>query len=71
MNDLTMTETEEKAYRSGHYAMRRGRNRNSNPHHCATSRASDKYWAWFRGFDDAKAAINRLNQQSPNMEKGK
>lgn len=53
-----LTPAEDRAYRSGRAAFKKGKKRSDNPGHCATPQASDKYWAWFRGFDEAEAEAN-------------
>ncbi len=54
------TPAEERAYRSGRAAFTRGKDRSENPGHCASSRAAGTYWAWFNGYDDAKAECCNL-----------
>lgn len=55
MPKIEMTPAEARAFRSGGAAQKRGKQRHENPHHCATTRAADKYWAWFAGFDASAA----------------
>lgn len=62
-DELTLSEA--RAYKAGRRARQLGKSRQSNPHHCATAAASDKYWAWFSGFDDMQNL--RADPHEPDM----
>jgi len=58
--DTNMKPAEERAYRAGQVAFRKGRPLSDNPHHAATDANARKLRAWRRGYEDAASGKNEL-----------